>query len=321
VDAIAARVQAVLEETAMRVLITWGSKHGGTRDIARMVADVLRDGGHEVDLRPPEEAARAVGYDAAIVGGALYANRWHRAARRFVARQEKLLRSVPVWFFSSGPLDDSAEREVIPPTRQVKVLMERVGAQGHITFGGRLEPDVRGFPDRALAREHAGDWRNPARIRAWAKEVARALPGAAPGMAIDHPQRAWSRVLAHALVGWAICTVAWLVLLTTASVGIAVGLHALVAAGVFGAVARAYFRDPAGRDPLPVAASFALVGALLDGALVAGAVERSTQILAMPGFWLPFPLVLGVTWIVGGLMSTLPWPKPAKHGELADASR
>jgi hypothetical protein len=28
-----------------------------------------------------------------------------------------------------------------------------------------------------------------------------------------------------------------------------------------------------------------------------------------------------VTWIVGGLMSTLPWPKPAKHGELADASR
>ena len=165
----------------MRILITWGSKRGGTEGIARMIGEALQQQGHRVDVLPPEKAARATGFDAVVVGGALYANRWHRAARRFVTRREKDLRSVPVWFFSSGPLDDSADRQIIPPTRQVEILMERVGAQGHVTFGGRLLPDARGFPASAMAKKRAGDWRRPDTIRSWANEIARALPTARPG--------------------------------------------------------------------------------------------------------------------------------------------
>jgi len=67
-------------------------------------------------------------------------------------RQERQLRRVPVWFFSSGPLDDCAERGTIPPTREVRALMDRVGAQGHVTFGGQLAPDARGFPASAMAK-------------------------------------------------------------------------------------------------------------------------------------------------------------------------
>jgi hypothetical protein len=52
--------------------------------------------------------------------------------------------------------------------------MERVGAVGHATFGGRLSPDAHGFPASARAKTRAGDWRNPARIRAWAVDIARA---------------------------------------------------------------------------------------------------------------------------------------------------
>jgi menaquinone-dependent protoporphyrinogen oxidase len=114
----------------MRILITWGSQRGGTEGIARMLGEALQQQGHRADVLPPEGATRATGFDAVVVGGALYANRWHHAARRFVTRREKALRLMPVWFFSSGPLDDSADRQVIPPTRQVEVLMERVGAQG-----------------------------------------------------------------------------------------------------------------------------------------------------------------------------------------------
>jgi menaquinone-dependent protoporphyrinogen oxidase len=115
------------------------------------------------------------GIDAVIVGGGLYANRWHRAARRFVLRHREALRQLPVWFFSSGPLDDRADREILAPPGQVQRLMERVGALTHVTFGGRLSPDARGFPASAMARTHAGDWRNPERIRAWAAELARRL--------------------------------------------------------------------------------------------------------------------------------------------------
>jgi len=184
----------------MRILITWGSTRGGTEGIARTLEEGLVQEGHAVQLLPLKQALRAHDFDAAIVGGALYANRWHHHARRFVNRRERDLQKVPVWFFSSGPLDDSGDREEIPPTAQVKVLMERVGAQGHVTFGGRLTPDARGFPASAMAKKHSGDWRNPARIRQWASELSRALPTARPRPAIVPKGHSLADLFGHAVL-------------------------------------------------------------------------------------------------------------------------
>jgi hypothetical protein len=38
----------------------------------------------------------------------------------------------------------------------VKALMAKVGARGHVTFGGRLAPDAQGFPARPMARKQSG---------------------------------------------------------------------------------------------------------------------------------------------------------------------
>ena len=38
--------------------------------------------------------------------------------------------------------------------------MERVGAQSHVTFGGRLEKNAKGFPASAMAKTHSGDFRS-----------------------------------------------------------------------------------------------------------------------------------------------------------------
>ena len=162
----------------MRVLVTYGSSRGGTEGLARMVADGLREYGLDVDVLPPKRARDVTGYDAVIVGGALYAFRWHRAARGFVRKHAAALRQRPTYFFSSGPLDDSAASNDIPPIPRVKGLMELVGARGHVTFGGRLSPHARGMPASAMAKGHAGDWRDPARARAWALQIARQLTDA-----------------------------------------------------------------------------------------------------------------------------------------------
>jgi len=164
----------------MKVLITFGSSRGGTQGLAEMVADGLREEGFTVDVLPPGQVRRLDGYDAVIVGGALYAFRWHRSARRFVKRHTAELRQRPVYLFSSGPLDDSASRGDIPPVKGVKALMERVGAQGHVTFGGRLAPDARGFPASAMAKKNAGDWRDPAHVRDWTRTVASQLRSDVP---------------------------------------------------------------------------------------------------------------------------------------------
>lgn len=165
----------------MRVLVAYGSKMGGTAGIAAWIAEQLRSEGLEAEARPAGEVDDVAPYDAVLVGAGLYANRWQRDASRFVKRHTKALREKRVWFFSSGPLDDSAAKADLPPVSQVQRLMQRVSARGHVTFGGRMPPDPKGFLARSLAKRITGDWRDPARVRPWATEVAEALrPGPAP---------------------------------------------------------------------------------------------------------------------------------------------
>jgi menaquinone-dependent protoporphyrinogen oxidase len=167
----------------MSILVTFGSKRGGTEGLAAMVADGLRQEGFTVDVIAAPAAKEVDGYEAVIVGGALYAFRWHRDARRFTKRHTRQLRLRPTWFFSSGPVDESATQKDIPPVKGVQALMDRVQANGHVTFGGRLAPDAKGFPASAMAKKKAGDWRDPEQVRTWTHQVATHLRGGASGAA------------------------------------------------------------------------------------------------------------------------------------------
>lgn len=300
----------------MRVLVSWGTKLGGTEGIARIIAEELASSAIGVDLRPAGKVRDLADYDAVIIGGALYANRWHRDARRFVLRNTKELRKLPVWFFSSGPLDDSAEGRSIPPTSQVRALMERVGALGHMTFGGRIPADATGFPAGAMAKEHAGDWRNPELIRDWARLVARELPTAVPGHYIEHPARSPWRLVGHGVAGWAACGAIMAGLLAITGTGVALAIHAIAVPLVFVVVSRHYFAPMGARQPLPVALAFVGIVATLDLIVVAGLFQGSLEMFKSGvGIWLPLALIFAATYITGIVMSTLPWPRSQDHAE------
>jgi len=152
----------------MRLLVAYGSKLGGTKGLAEMLGSELSDLGHTVEVRSGSEVSSVSEFDAVIVGGALYYFiSWHKDAKTLIRRHLKELRTKPVWVFSSGPLDDSALEKDIPPIRSVRKLITRVGARGHVTFGGRLENESRGLP--------VGDWRNAEHVRRWAEEINREL--------------------------------------------------------------------------------------------------------------------------------------------------
>ncbi len=156
----------------MRVLVTFGSKMGGTGGIAAIIADHLDELGFDVDVRPAPSVKVIDPYDAVILGGGLYAGRWYKDARKFVKRHRRALQNKQVWLFSSGPLDESATESTIPATNQVQGYLDMVEGRGHMTFGGKLEEDVKGFPASAMAKEMAGDYRDPDHIRAWVDQVA-----------------------------------------------------------------------------------------------------------------------------------------------------
>lgn len=302
----------------MRILVTWGSKRGGTEGIARILAEQLQREHFEVEVMPAAKAKVSAGHDGVVVGGALYANRWHGAARRFVLRNRDALRRVPTWLFSSGPLDGSAAHRSIPPVREVESLMESIGAREHRTFGGRLTPDATGFPASAMAKKHAGDWRDPAQICDWGSQLARELPAARPGVAVDHPARSPWSVLAHAVVGWAACAALVGGLLAVVSQTAALVLHAIAAPMVFAAVGRRYFGRRGACAPLPTALAFTGIVALLDLAVVGGLIQHSLRIFtSVVGTWLPFALIFLSTWLTGVVVSTLPWraaPTVARTG-------
>jgi menaquinone-dependent protoporphyrinogen oxidase len=161
-----------------KVLVTYGTKYGSTADIAKAVAGVLTKEGIAAEAAPAGGVKDVTAYDAVVVGGGLYAGRWHKDVRRFVRRNRRALAERPVWFFSSGPLDDSASEKDIPPVPAVRREMANIDARGHITFGGRLEADTKGTVAHMLIRNGmTGDFRNFTEIEAWAEQVAGEIEG------------------------------------------------------------------------------------------------------------------------------------------------
>jgi menaquinone-dependent protoporphyrinogen oxidase len=165
----------------MRVLVAYGSERGGTAGLAEMIAEELHAAGVGAVARPAAEVRRLDGYDAVVVAGAVYAGRWHKDARRFVREHADGLRRRSVWLASSGPLDDSAASTDVPAVPFVKRVARSLGVQGHVTFGGRLAPDAAGFLAHAMAKQHAGDWRDRDHVRRWVESVAEEM---------RHPQAA-----------------------------------------------------------------------------------------------------------------------------------
>jgi menaquinone-dependent protoporphyrinogen oxidase len=158
-----------------RALVVYGSKRGGTAGLAQMVGAELQNSGWEVLVQDAAQPSELRGVDLVVIGGALYMNRWHKAARSFARRREAALRTVPVWLFSSGPLDESAASGDLAPVPQVQEIARRLEVRGHMTFGGRLARDARGFGARSLAKRYAGDYRDPMQVADWVHTIAHEL--------------------------------------------------------------------------------------------------------------------------------------------------
>jgi hypothetical protein len=101
------------------ILVAYGSREGGTAEIAGLIAGTLSTAGVPADGRPAREVARLAPYRAVMLGGALYGNRWHPDARRFTRRHARDLRDRPVWLFASGPLAPVASPSAVSPAGQV----------------------------------------------------------------------------------------------------------------------------------------------------------------------------------------------------------
>lgn len=159
-----------------RILVSAASRHGATAEIADAIAGALRDAGFEADLRPPAEVDSLEGYDAVILGSAVYAGRWIDDARHFADRHRPALMERPTWLFSSGPIGEPlAPTEA--PVDGVRLEASLV-ARDHRVFPGRINGSDLSWVERTITRmvkASDGDFRDWEAVRGWATQVAAEL--------------------------------------------------------------------------------------------------------------------------------------------------
>ncbi|QWF77997.1 flavodoxin domain-containing protein [Amycolatopsis sp. CA-230715] len=166
----------------MNVLVAVASKHGATREIAdvlgRAIGEALDEAGTpaEVEVLFAETAVDPAEYDAVVLGSAVYIGHWLETAARFVDRHAAVLRAMPVWLFSSGPVGEPLRPA--EATEFTARLLADTGAVEHRVFGGKIDRGVLRFAERALVkalRVKDGDYRDWHAISAWGREIGLAL--------------------------------------------------------------------------------------------------------------------------------------------------
>ncbi|TQL03622.1 flavodoxin domain-containing protein [Cellulomonas sp. SLBN-39] len=160
----------------MRILLAVASRHQGTWEIGEVMAGVLAGRGHVVDQRAPEDVPSLDGYDAVLLGSAVYVAHWLPAARHLADAFADELRARPVWIFSSGLATQPANSANSP--LEIAALRERIGARGHRSFRGRLDRAALTFAERAIiagGRAKEGDHRDMAAVATWATQIGEEL--------------------------------------------------------------------------------------------------------------------------------------------------
>lgn len=160
----------------MHVLVSAASKYGATREIAHAIAAGLRESGQDATVLAPEEVATLDGYDAVVLGSAVYAGHWLKTAKKLVERFRDGFATRSVWLFSSGPVGDPPKPEEEPV--DVADIVAATNARSHRLFAGKIDKKKLGFAERAIVlalRVPEGDYRDWTEIANWAADIGAAL--------------------------------------------------------------------------------------------------------------------------------------------------
>ena len=167
--------------TGMRVLVGYASRFGSTRDIATRIADAIRKGGSDVDLRSVDDIAAVDQYDAVVFGSGVYDGSWPPDATALVRRHAAVLGRKPLWVFSVGSFGDShpvVGGLIKKEPREIGEFEHALHPRDYRVFAGVIDLDHWPPWGRLLFKAlggHAGDNRQWPDIDAWAETIARAL--------------------------------------------------------------------------------------------------------------------------------------------------
>lgn len=159
------------------VLVTYATRAGSTEEVARTVADVLREGGVTVEFKPAKDVHAIGQYGAVVLAAALYMGRLHKDARQFLSEHRATLMKVPVALFVLGPVQ-KVEKDWTGARQQLDKELAKfpwLSPVAQHIVGGKFDPATLGFPFKLippLRKMPVSDVRDWTAIRAGASELA-----------------------------------------------------------------------------------------------------------------------------------------------------
>ena len=163
------------------VLVAYASKYGATQEIAERIAKILAEKGIDCTTLPAEQAGDVATYDAVVAGSAVYIGKMRKEMRRFLQKNEQVLKTKPLWLFASGPTkkgDDPGELDGWHRPASIKDLLDLLVPKERIVFEGAVSLEKMGGLEKWIMKrvktplEDARDWE---KIEAWADDIATEL--------------------------------------------------------------------------------------------------------------------------------------------------
>lgn len=160
-----------------KVLVTYATKYGATREIAERISTVLTESGATTDVLPVDSVSGIEGYDAVVLGSAVYAGQWRKEAVAFLENNEAALTTRPVWIFSTGPTGTGDPVETMKGWRFPEAqqpIADRIKPKDMVLFHGMIDMNQLNFAEKLIIkgmRVQTGDYRDWDMITNWAKAI------------------------------------------------------------------------------------------------------------------------------------------------------
>jgi len=176
----------------MKALIVYGSRYGTAAEIAREIADVIKNEGIEVTLEDAKDIKKDFDispYNLVIVGSGIKMGKWTKQSLKFLKDNKKALKERKVAIFVSC----SAANEEKSRDMGLKDYLQKVAAENLESepldmglFGSLYDPDSnhglmykmtlkfwkKDLEEKGFDTNKSHDFRDWEEIRAWARNLA-----------------------------------------------------------------------------------------------------------------------------------------------------